>query len=160
MVMLNGVFPDYMNATIAFDGVGATVFHATPQSLWIITPAHAEGLVDITLTAPNATLTMNNAFRYLSTTGSSAGSGGGPSGGNGNGSSGNGSNGGSNGGSSNITTTTVANGSTATTIGPPRYRGTLKLVKLPSSHHWGSFSANAWPARNCNTTNCAGIAVR
>lgn len=162
MVMISGVFPNPSNATISLGGNAATIFHTSSQTIWFLTPAHAPGLVNLTLSAPGVSLTMTNAFTYLSTSGNagggSGGSGGGSSGGSGGGSSG----GGNTGGSSGVTTTTAASGSgnTPTTIVAPRYRGTLTLNRLPSTHTWGSFSATAWPARNCLAQDCNGIAVR
>jgi hypothetical protein len=159
MAMINGSFPDYANAAITIGGNNASIFYSTPGTIWFLTPAHAPGVVDITVSAPGVSLTMPNAFTYLSATNNGGGSnsGGGSSGGGSNGGS---NNGGNNGGSSNTTPTTAANNNTPTTTAPNRKRGTLTLVRVPSSNAWGQFSATAWPARTCTAANCNSIAVR
>jgi hypothetical protein len=53
-------------ATVAFDGVAATdVVVASATSITCKTPAHAAGLVDVTVTQPgNVVLRLNNAFTF------------------------------------------------------------------------------------------------
>lgn len=161
MAMINGVFPDVAHATVTLDGQNASIFYATPNTIWFITPAHAAGLVDITVHAPGLTLAMPNAFTYLSTSnsGGSGGSGGSGNGGSSNGGSNSGGNAG-NGGSTGTASTLAPGGTTATTIAPNRHRAYLTLVRLPSSNAWGQFSATAWPARTCAAATCNGVAFR
>jgi hypothetical protein len=50
---------------VTFGGMGATVVSVSPTSLTVITPAHAEGSVDVTLVNPDGgSVTMMRAFSY------------------------------------------------------------------------------------------------
>lgn len=100
-VMINGIFPDYEHVRVTFGGTNGSILWAGRDAIYVQTPSHAEGVVDVTVAAVGVVLTAHDAFTYVAPGGSSSSSGstGGSTGGTSGGSGGGGSTGGSSGSS-------------------------------------------------------------
>lgn len=155
VVLITGTFPDHHNLDVFFGGNKANKVSSNSQSLYVISPAHSAGMVDVRLQSSMVTLVQMNAFTYIAqdTSGGSSDS-----------------------GTTTTTTasgdqppvtqapgTTIATGSPTTTYsGPPKTltRGSLKLVLLASGSPLGAASATAWPKKNCTQSTCSGTTIR
>jgi subtilisin family serine protease len=145
------------DSVVRFGGSVADASVAWPTMLLVRTPAHAAGVVDVTVTTGGSTVTLPGAYTYLG------------------------------GGSSPpqptpTTTTTVTPATTTTTAAPATTTSTtsapattsttaaprspqpieargLHLKPLPAGHPLAGIAASSWPSRRCTSGSCAGVSL-